>query len=136
MAQNRQLAEEFYAAMGRGDAPAAIALIDPQVVWNEAENFLYADKNPYVGLDAVLSGVFGRLMADWEGFSATPEEFVDGGDTVVVFGRYGGVYRATGAKVHAQFVHVMRFQNGKIAGFQQYTDTAQFAEAVARRAGA
>lgn len=136
MGQNRQLAEGFYAAMGRGDAPAAIALIDPQVMWNEAENFLYADKNPYVGLDAVLSGVFGRLMADWDDFSATPEDFVDGGDSIVVFGRYGGVYKATGVKVHAQFVHVMRFKNGKIAGFQQYTDTAQFKEAVARRAGA
>jgi uncharacterized protein len=136
MGQNRQLAEGFYAAMGRGDFPAAMGLIDAQVVWNEAENFLYADKNPYVGLDAVLSGVFGRLGPDWEGFSATPEEFVDGGDTVVVFGRYRGVYKATGARVNAQFVHVMRFQNAKIVGFQQYTDTAQFKEAAARRAGA
>lgn len=136
MGQNKPLAEGFYAAMGHGDASAAIALIDPQVVWNEAENFLYADRNPYVGLDAVLSGVFGRLMAEWDGFSAIPDEFVDGGDTVVVFGRYGGVYKPTGAKVHAQFVHVMHFQNGKIVRFQQYTDTAQFREAAARRAGA
>ena len=136
MGQNRQLAEEFYAAMGRGDFPTAMGLIDPQVVWNEAENFLYADKNPYIGLDAVLSGVFGRLGPDWDGFSAKPEEFVDGGDTVVVFGRYSGIYKATGAKVHAQFVHVMRFKNGKVVGFQQYTDTAQFKEAAARRAGA
>jgi uncharacterized protein len=136
MGQNSKLAESFYAAMGRGDAPAAISLIDPQVVWNEAENFIYADGNPYRGLDAVLSGVFARLGADWEGFSAVPDEIVDGGDTVVAFGRYGGVCKATGAKVHAQFVHVFRFKDRKIVGFQQYTDTAQFREAVSRRAGA
>jgi uncharacterized protein len=136
MGSNSKLAESFYAAMGRGDFPAAIGLIDPQVVWNEAENFVYADKNPYLGLDAVLAGVFGRLGADWDGFSAVPQEIVDGGDTVVVFGRYGGVYKATGAKVDAQFVHVFRFKDGKVVGFQQYTDTAQFKEAVALRAGA
>lgn len=136
MGQNSQTVESFYAAMGRGDIPFALGTLDPQIVWNEAENFVYADKSPYVGIDAVLSGLFARLGAEWEGFSAVPEQIVDGGDTVVALGRYGGTYKATGAKVNAQFVHVFRFKNGKIAGFQQYTDTAQFKEAVARRAGA
>lgn len=136
MGQNSQTVESFYAAMGRGDIPFALGTLDPQIVWNEAENFVYADKSPYVGVDAVLSGLFARLGGEWDGFSAVPEQIVDGGDTVVALGRYGGVYKATGAKVNAQFVHVFRFKSGKIAGFQQYTDTAQFKEAVARRAGA
>ncbi len=55
---------------------------------------------------------------------------------VVALGRYGGVYKATGVKVNAQFVHVFRFKDGKVASFQQYTDTAQFKDAVSRRAGA
>lgn len=136
MGQNSQTVESFYAAMGRGDIPFALGTLDPQIVWNEAENFVYADKSPYVGVDAVLSGLFARLGGEWDGFSAVPEQIVDGGDTVVALGRYGGTYKATGAKVNAQFVHAFRFKNGKIAGFQQYTDTAQFKEAVARRAGA
>ena len=136
MGQNSQIVESFYAAMGRGDIPSALGTLDPQIVWNEAENFVYADKSPYVGIDAVLTGLFARLGGEWEGFSAVPEQIVDGGDTVVALGRYGGVYKATGATVNAQFVHVFRFKNGKVAGFQQYTDTAQFKDAVARRAGA
>lgn len=133
MGQNSKIAESMYAAFGRGDIPFVIGIFDPQIVWNEAENFIYSDKNPYIGVDAVLNGVFARLGAEWDGFSAAPEEIVDGGDTVVTLGRYGGVYKATGAKVNAQFVHVLRFKTGKIASFQQYTDTAQFKDAVSGR---
>jgi hypothetical protein len=36
----------------------------------------------------------------------------------------------------ADFTHVFKFKDGKVAGFQQYTDTAQFKGVVAHRAGA
>jgi uncharacterized protein len=136
MGQNSKTVEAFYAAMGRGDIPFVIGILDSQIVWNEAENFVYADKSPYVGVDAVLTGLFARLGGEWDGFSAVPQEIVDGGETVVAFGRYGGVYKATGVKVHAQFVHVFKFKDGNIAHFQQYTDTAQFQNAVSLRAKA
>jgi len=134
MGQNSQTVEAFYAAMGRGDIPFVIGVLDPKIVWTEGEHFVYADQSPYVGVDAVLSGLFARLVGEWDGFSAVPHEIVDGGDKVVALGRYGGVYKATGVKVDAQFVHVFRFKDGKVASFQQFTDTAQFKDAVSRRA--
>jgi ketosteroid isomerase-like protein len=130
MGQNASTVEAFYAAMGRGDIPFVIGALDPGIVWNEAENFVYADHSPYVGVDAVLTGLFARLGGEWDGFSAVPHEIVDGGETVVALGRYGGVYKATGGKIDAQFVHVFKFKDGKIAKFQQYTDTAQVQNAV------
>jgi uncharacterized protein len=133
MGPNYKAVEAFYAAMGRGDIPAIIGALDPNIVWNEAENFVYADRSPYVGVDAVLTGLFARLGGEWDGFSAVPHELVDGGDTVVALGRYGGVYKGTGSKVHAQFVHVFKFTGGKISTFQQYTDTAQFLDVTGRR---
>jgi uncharacterized protein len=136
MGQNSKTVEGFYAAMGRADIPLILGALDPRIVWNEAENFVYADKSPYLGVEAVLTGLFARLAGEWDGFSAVPHEIVDGGETVVALGRYGGVYKATGVKVDAQFVHVFRFKDGKVASFQQYTDTAQFKDAVSRRAGA
>jgi ketosteroid isomerase-like protein len=136
MGQNSKTVEAFYAAMGRGDVPAIIGALDPQIIWNEAENFVYADRSPYIGIEALLTGLFARLVGEWDGFSAVPGEIVDGGDTVVSLGRYGGVYKATGVKVNAQFTHVFRFKDGKIASFQQHTDTAQFKDVVSHRAGA
>jgi uncharacterized protein len=136
MGQNSETVEAFYKAMGRGDIPFVLGTLDPKIIWHEGENFVYADKSPYIGVDALLTGLFARLGGEWDGFSATPQQIVDGGDTVVALGRYGGIYKATGVKVDAQFVHVFNFKDGKIAGFQQYTDTAQFRDAVSRRAGA
>jgi uncharacterized protein len=134
MGQNAKTAESMYAAIGRGDIPFVIGILHSTVIWNEAEGFIYADRNPYVGADAVLSGVFARIGGEWDGFSAVPAEIVDGGETVVALGRYGGTYKATGVKIDAQFVHVFKFKDGKIASFQQYTDTAQFQNAVSLRA--
>jgi ketosteroid isomerase-like protein len=133
MGHNSKTVEGLYSAMGSADIPFLIGNLDPQVVWNEAENFVYADKSPYIGVDALLTGLFARLAGEWNGFSAVPHEIIDGGETVVALGRYGGVYKGTGVKVDAQFTHVFRFKDGKVASFQQYTDTAQFKDVVSRR---
>jgi ketosteroid isomerase-like protein len=122
----------FYAALARGDAPAALAVMAPDIVWNEAESFLYADRNPYVGPQAIVEGVFARIGADFEGFAATPEEILDAGDTIVALGRYTGMFKATGKPINAQLVHVWRLKSGKITGLQQYTDTLQVARAAGR----
>jgi len=122
---------QLYDAFARGDVPAVIATFDAQIDWREAEGYAYADGNPYIGPDAVLHGVFGRLMADFDGFTVTPHEFLPTPDGVVTLGRYTGTNKSTGRPLDAQFAHVWRVHAGKIRRFQQYTDTAQFV-AVAR----
>ena len=121
----------MYEAFGRGDIAAVLAALDPDVEWWEAENFIYADGNPYIGPHGVLQGVFARIGAEWEGFAVSPKEVLDAGDTVVGHGYYSGKCRKNGRDVKAQFAHVFSFRNGKVVKFQQYTDTAQFREAVA-----
>jgi ketosteroid isomerase-like protein len=121
----------LYDAFGRGDIPAVLGQFDPAIEWREADNFLYADRNPYVGPAAVAEGVFMRIVSDVDGFTVVPQRFTDGGETVVVEGRYRGTIKATGAPIDAQFVHVWGLAGGKIATFQQYTDTKQWADASA-----
>jgi ketosteroid isomerase-like protein len=126
-AQNVDLVRSIYAAFAAGDVPGVVGRMTPDMVWNEAENFPYADGNPYRGPQAILGGVFARLGSEWDGFAAVPEEYLDAGDTVVVFGRYRGTYKATGRPLDAQMVHVWRIEDGRAARFQQYTDTLQTA---------
>jgi ketosteroid isomerase-like protein len=128
--QNKKTVEGMYEAFGRGDIPFVIGALDRDVEWWEAENFIYDDKNPYIGPQAVLEGVFGRIGQEWEWFSVTPIEVLDAGESVVGRGHYAGKYRQTGREVKAQFAHVFSFRNGKVVGFQQYTDTAQFKTAT------
>jgi uncharacterized protein len=130
--ENVNVIRGVYEAFGRGDIQNVLAALDPQVEWLEAENFIYADGNPYVGPEAVLQGVFMRLGTEWEGFSVSPQEIHDAGETIVSQGHYSGTYKQTGQRVRAQFAHLFTFRDGKVAKFQQYTDTAQFLKAVGR----
>jgi len=125
--QNVDLVRAIYGAFAAGDVPGVISRMSPDIVWTEAENFPYADNNPYRGPDSILGGVFSRLAGEWDGFNAHPAEFLDSGDTVIVLGRYHGTYKATGRALDAQFAHVWRVAEGKAAAFQQYTDTLQAA---------
>ena len=75
--------------------------------------------------------MFGRLLAAIDNFTAVPDTFIDGGDHVVVLGRYGGTMKNGGAPLDSPFCHVFRFHGGKVATFQQYTDTAQWARLMA-----
>ena len=127
---NVDLIRGIYAAFAVGDVPAVLGAMSEDMVWNEAENFPYADGNPYRGHDAILGGVFARLGAEWDGFAALPEEFLDAGDTIVVLGRYRGSHKATGRSLDAQLAHVWRLKDGKAVAFQQYTDTLQAARAT------
>jgi uncharacterized protein len=124
---NVELVRSIYDAFAAGDVPGVVARMSPDIVWNEAEGFPYADGNPYRGPEAILTGIFARLGSEWDGFAALPEEFLDADDIIVVLGRYRGTYKATGRSMDAQLVHVWRIEDGKAAAFQQYTDTLQAA---------
>ena len=130
-AENVKTVESMYAAFATGDVPTVLAGLDPKVEWWEAENFIYAEGNPYVGPQSVLQGVFMRLATEWDGFSVAPTGVLDAGDTAIGHGYYSGTYKQTGKQVRAQFAHFFTFRDGKIVKFQQYTDTAQFKDAVA-----
>jgi len=129
-AENVGIVRGLYQAFSKGDVPAVLGAFDKDIVWNEADNFVYADRNPYVGPQAVLEGVFLRLVSEWHNFTVIPDDILDAGDQVVTFGTYSATYKKTGRSVKAQMVHVWTIAAGKVIKFQQYTDTKQFADAV------
>lgn len=110
-----------YDAFAKGDIPAVLGFLSADIEWTEAEGFPYG--GTYIGPDAVLKGVFMRLGTEWDGFAAVPDEFIDGGDTVVALGKYSGKYKATGKTFQANFAHVWKVREGKAVRFVQYVDT-------------
>ena len=122
MTTSLSVVQSIYAAFARGDMPAFLSTLAPDVRWTEAEGFPYG--GTYTGPNAILEGVFMRLGTEWDGFAATPQRFVADGDTVIVLGEYSGTYRATGKRFVAPFVHVWELAGGKVASFRQHTDTA------------
>lgn len=127
---SRELVEGIYTAFAAGDMESFAAALAPDVIWNEAENYPYADRNPYRGFAAIMEGVFARTAEDWDGFAVDMSDIVDGGDRVVAMGRYTGTSKATGKPMDVQAAHVWTVENGKVVRFQQYVDTLGTARAM------
>ena len=123
------IVRRFYDALGRGDVPAVLSLLDARIEWTEAERFPYYSgtwRNP----QAVLDNVLKPLAADWAGFSAKAHEFIAEGDRVVALGTYSGTFKKTGRSFSAAFAHVWTVRGDRLAGFNMHTDTAKVLEAV------
>ncbi len=129
-AANVDIVKGIYAAFASGDVDTVVGAMSPDIEWNEAENWRYADGNPYHGPEAILNGVFARIGSEWDAFAVDPREFIDGGDTVVMTGRYTGKFNATGAPINAQVAHFWTLEDGKAVQFQQLVDTLAVARAT------
>ena len=119
---NVELTKGVYAGFAAGDIGKIVALLAPDVHWTEALGGPYGGVS--IGPDAVVQNVFMKIGTEWEGYQAVPREFVATGDTVVALGTYSGTYKKTGKSFTAPFAHVWKYRNGKVASFEQITDTA------------
>jgi len=128
---NVQILQDVYEAAANDDIESVLAAFAPDIEWREADGHPYQpDGKPWIGVDAVRENLFDNLDSEWDGFTVSPHEFHDAGDTVVVECRYTGVHNTTGKRLDAQACHVWRLRNGKVTGFQQYVDTAQLFDAM------
>ncbi len=111
------------------DKPLLFAAIMPETTWTETEGGPYG--GTFTGPDDIRAGVFGRLVGEWDDFTAHPKDyFPSGEDVVVVLGRYTGVNKKTGKPLDAAFAHVFMVRDQKLVKFVQYTDTALFRDAM------
>lgn len=115
------LVRAHYDALDRSDMDGMIAALAPDVRWTEAAGFPYA--GTYIGPDAVITNVFERIQQDWDAYSLTLDEVVDGGDTIVGVGTYSGIHKRTGRFFAARVAHVWHFAEGRVIAFEQFPDT-------------
>ncbi len=128
---NLQIVSDMCSSFAKGDIPAVLADMAPNIEWNESENFPYADGNPYIGPDAVVNGVFKRLGEEWEYWKLTDQVLYQSRNSeIIVTGRYNAKYKKTGKEINAQFVHIFWIESGKVLKFQQYADTYQVNKAM------
>jgi len=128
---NVMIVQKLYNDFAKGDIPSVQAAMDDKVVWNEAENFPFADGNPYIGFDAIAKGVFGRIQSDWEYWNLTDLDLQEmTNNKVLTTGRYQAKYKKNGAVINLQMAHLWTLKDGKIVSFQQFADTKGITDAM------
>jgi 2-(1,2-epoxy-1,2-dihydrophenyl)acetyl-CoA isomerase len=128
--QSADLARAFYAALAAGDRDQLDALLHPQFTGHTAEGMPFGIGGRHDGPTAMRRNAWGAIARHFEAH-AEPDRFLelaDGG--MLVTGRYRGRGRQSGAALDAGFAHLIRVDEGRIRGLEQYTDTARWREAA------
>lgn len=124
---NERIAREMYDAFNRGDIETVTASMHDDIEWIEPEGAI--DGGTYHGVQAVVDEVFGPVDESFETMEVTIDRTMDCGTDTVVLGRFVGTTR-TGHEMDIPYAHVLRFEDGKLSRFQNYTDTAAWNDAL------
>jgi ketosteroid isomerase-like protein len=119
-----------YENFGKGDIPAVLAVLDPNIEWVESPQDFLPFGGTHRGPDGVVSGVFMQVMAHFEEFAVVPERFHDAGDTVVVEGRAVGLSKSN-RRLDAPAAWVWTVRHGKVVSNHNFHDTDAFRVALA-----
>jgi ketosteroid isomerase-like protein len=125
---NEQIVREIYAAFMRSDIPALLSRLTDDVVWQvpgELDNPVAGERR---SIDEVAD--FFKALDDLEEpLKFETREFLTCGDKVAVLGHYRWLIKTTDRIAECDFAHVFTMRDGRVVKFQEYTDTAAFAEA-------
>jgi len=123
---NVDTAQSAYEAFARGDLEALKEMMTEDSTWLTSDELPLGGETR--GRDEIL-GNFAQIPNYWSSFSIEPEEFIDGGEWVIV----RGTQRAgnEGGSFESPFAHLLRFADGKIARGEFYADSAKAAKVLA-----
>ena len=123
---NVDTARSAYEAFGRGDLAALQESFADDAVWVTSDELPLGGETR--GRDEII-GNFAQLPNYWSSFSVEPEEFIDGGDWVTV----RGTQRAANdnGSFEAPYLHLMKFENGKVVWGEFMTDSAKAVKLLA-----
>jgi len=130
MSRNTDSVKAIYESFGKGDVPAILARLSPDVAWEHdwgGENLKWFE--PRKSRDAV-PGFFASL-ADFDFVRFEPYAFLEGENMVAVPVRLELVVKATGKPIRDLEMHLWSFgADGLVTGFRHFVDTQQWAQAA------
>ena len=125
--KNIQTVKDFFAAIGRGDREALLALVAEDIEW-----IIPGEDWPLAGVHRGRAGVAQVLQKASEEVETTypePREFVAQGDRVLVVGVATGKIKATNKPFKDDWVFDITVRNGKLTKIREYIDTQALARA-------
>ena len=128
--QNVSLVQSLYEAFGRGDIPAILEAMDPDIVWDIPQAPGYPLGGIHQRPQGISSEFFSLIPSYYQEFAAIAQHMVDDEDRVIVLGEYRGKGKANGTAFQVPVTHVYGFRDGKWIRFQEYTDTGTIAAAL------
>ncbi len=126
--ENLEKVRRLYAAFTNRDIPAILEMLSPQVEWGEPSNPHNPSGGTRLGHEGFLE--WARIGQQSEDILVlTPRKMLVDEDSVAVVGYLKCRANPTGKVYESDFVHLVTFEAGKVAKFQEFFDTYAAAEA-------
>ena len=124
--KNIQTVKDFFAAVGRGDRRALLALADDDIEWiiPGKDWPLAGTRHGHAGLADLLETAAKSMETSTE-----PREFVAQGDRVLVVGFAKGRMKATNKTFEDDWVFAITVRDGRLTNIREYVDTQALARA-------
>ena len=123
-----QTVKDAYAAFGRGDVAAILAMLAPDISWELEAPSEISIAGIRKGPEAV-KGFFQAIANDHADPKLEITEYFSSADGVATFGRYKCTLKKTGKRLDSPVAHLFKFRDGKIVRCVDFTDTAAYLEA-------
>lgn len=127
MADNVDVLKKAYKAFSEGDVEGALEPFSDDAVWQGADSTELPGGGEHSGKEEI-GEVMKSIAGAWDELTLGFDEFLEGGDTVVVLLHTDVKKGNESAKIPA--VHIVRFDDGEVKRFQVLTDTLQSAEVL------
>ena len=124
--KNIQTVKDFFAAIGRGDREALLALVAEDIEW-----IIPGEAWPLAGTHrghAGLANLLGTASKSIE-TSTEPREFVAQGDRILVVGFARGKIKATNKTFEDDWIFAITVRDGTVTNIREYVDTQALARA-------
>jgi ketosteroid isomerase-like protein len=124
---NIQTVKDFFAAIGRGDSEALLALVAQDIEW-----IIPGEDWPLAGTHRGHAGLANLLETASRSMetSTEPREFVAQGDRVMVVGFARGKVKATNKTFKDDWIFAITVRDGKLTNIREYVDTQALARAA------
>lgn len=123
------IVQSVYAAFGRGDVAAILAVLDPAVTWVSHGQKPHPLAGEVRGPEAV-GRWFGTLVKELDFRDFAIDRILSDGTVVVALGHETAQVRATGKVFTDSFVHVWTLSGGRVTRFDDFYDSAKLAAAA------
>src|SRR5262249_34997007 len=127
--ENVQMVRRGYEAYARGDVPAMLADLDPEMITYREE----PDGATFHGADGLMDAI-SEWVEDFDDFTLVPEQFIDANDTqVVVRVHQTATGSRSGASIEGDFWFVHTLRGTKAVRLDMFTSRTKAFEVAGLR---
>jgi uncharacterized protein len=123
MASNLETTKKCYELFEQGDTPTLMKdIVHATCTWiTPAGNFKGRQE---------IADFFARVAQNLDFAELVPREMIEQGETVVVIGTASIRAKRTSETIEEDWVHIFKYNQGRLVFFQEYTDTKAFVLAM------